>query len=206
MRHTITLFAALLFCAAPSLNAAGKADRTARDTATAKPKERTYLRSKGEQKLDLPYKIVGKKELCLDIYYPSGKPGNHLPTLIFTHGGGWAAGSKLGISKGALSQAALRLLDAGFCVVSVEYRLCDEGNKIAIRDCVIDCKDAARYLAKHSESLGLDPKRFFVLGDSAGGQIAQMLAAVLSREPAWRPGTRGRCLSHGGWCFLVWAV
>ena len=44
-----------------------------------------------------------------------------------------------------------------------------------MRDCVIDSKDAVRYLAKHSESLGLDSERFYVMGDSAGGQIAMML-------------------------------
>ena len=42
-------------------------------------------------------------------------------------------------------------------------------------DCVIDCKDAVRYLSKNSESLEIDPTRIGVMGDSAGGHIAQML-------------------------------
>ena len=44
-----------------------------------------------------------------------------------------------------------------------------------MRDCVIDSKDAVRFLAKNADSLGLDRDQFYVLGDSAGGQIAQML-------------------------------
>ena len=44
-----------------------------------------------------------------------------------------------------------------------------------MRDCVIDSKDAVRYLAKNSANLKLDPNRFYAMGDSAGGQIAQML-------------------------------
>ena len=54
-----------------------------------------------------------------------------------------------------------------------------------MRDCVIDCKDAVRYLSQNGESLGVDPARFFVMGDSAGGQIAQML---LLSSPECLPG------------------
>eukprot|EP00957_Ditylum_brightwellii_P176031 13404047-Ditylum_brightwellii.AAC.1 len=44
-----------------------------------------------------------------------------------------------------------------------------------MRDCVIDSKDALRYISKHKEELGVDPDRFFVMGHSAGGQIAQLV-------------------------------
>ena len=44
-----------------------------------------------------------------------------------------------------------------------------------MRDCVIDSKDAIRYLVKNSKALAIDPEKLFVFGDSAGGQIAQML-------------------------------
>ena len=67
------------------------------------------------------------------------------------------------------------MLEKGFCVVSVSYRLWKEGGEVTMRDCVIDSKDALRYLSKHSEDLGIDTNRFFSFGDSAGGHIAQML-------------------------------
>lgn len=183
--NQLTLITALLLCGASFLSAADQGDPAKADARAAKRKERTYLPSKGEQKLDVVYKTIAKKSLCVDIYYPSGQATGKLPTLIYTHGGGWAAGSKLGIANGSLAKAALKLLDAGFCVVSVDYRLCHAGGTVAMRDCVIDSKDAVRYLAKNSETLGLDPKRFFVLGDSAGGQIAQML---LLSSPESLPG------------------
>ena len=66
-------------------------------------------------------------------------------------------------------------LRQGFAVASVNYRLCRKNSGIMMRDCVIDCKDAARYLAKNRRALRLDANRFFVMGDSAGGHIAQML-------------------------------
>ena len=183
--NRLTLLIALLFGGAALLSAAAPGDTAKADVRAAKRKERTYLPSKGEQKLDVVYKTIAKKSLSVDIYYPEGQAKGKLPTLIYTHGGGWSAGSKQNIAKGAHSQAALKLLEAGFCVVSVDYRLCHKEGTVVMRDCVIDSKDAVRYLAMHSESLRLDPQRFFVLGDSAGGQIAQIL---LLSSPESLPG------------------
>ena len=67
----------------------------------------------------------------------------------------------------------------------VSYRLAKKDRNVAIRDCVIDCKDAIRFLAQNSDSLGIDPMRVYVMGDSAGGHIAQML---LLMSPESLPG------------------
>ena len=143
------------------------------------------LSTKGEQQLNLVYKTIGKKELHLDLYYPGKKTDAKLPLIIYTHGGGWAAGSKNGIASPTFQALYLALLDKGFAVASVNYRLCNKGGTVAIRDCVTDCKDALRYLAKNGDNLGLDPQKIFVHGDSAGGQIAQML---LLTSPESLPG------------------
>lgn len=149
------------------------------------------LAGKGERKLDVCYKKVGERELGVDVYYPEGRALKGLPVVVYTHGGGWAAGSKKGIGKGNMSRAALGFLEEGFCVVAVEYRLYRKEGEVAMRDCVIDCKDAVRYLAKHSEELGLDAERFFVFGDSAGGQIAQMLLLTSPESLAGDEGLGG---------------
>ncbi|EMB18672.1 alpha/beta hydrolase [Rhodopirellula europaea] len=145
-----------------------------------------FLDTDGERKLDLVYKTVGQKELLLDLYYPA-KLGSseqqtderptdeRCPVIVYTHGGGWAAGSKQGAAKGSFKTVFEQLLQQGFAVASVNYRLCKPNSGVMMRDCVIDSKDAVRYLAKNSQTLRLDPTRFFVMGDSAGGQIAQML-------------------------------
>lgn len=140
-------------------------------------KERiAYLETGGERKLNIVYKIVGKRDLLLDLYYPTNKTKEtpH-PVIIYTHGGGWAAGSKQGIANGSFKVVFQELLEHGFAVASVNYRLCRPDSGVTMRDCVIDSKDAVRYLSKNSNTLKLDPDRFFVMGDSAGGQIAQML-------------------------------
>lgn len=135
----------------------------------------SYLETGGERKLDLVYKKVGRRELQMDLYYPTANRSDPLPVIIYTHGGGWAAGSRAGVSKDLFAGLFKELLNKGFCVASVDYRLARGGTQVAMRDCVIDSKDAVRYLAKHREALKLDSDRFFVFGDSAGGQIAQML-------------------------------
>ena len=137
--------------------------------------EATPLASKGAQKLDIVYKKTDVGDQKLDLYYPDPKPTSPCPVIIYTHGGGWAAGSKQGVAKGLFAPLFLRLLDKGFAVASVNYRLVKPNRSVRMRDCVIDSKDAVRYLAKNSDDLNLDPQRFFVMGDSAGGQIAQML-------------------------------
>ena len=152
-------------------------------------KERiAYLDFDGERKLNIVYKQISGRELQLDLYYPtktSDAVYSGHPVIFYTHGGGWAAGSKQGIAKSSFSAVFGKLLDHGFAVASVNYRLCKMESGITMRDCVIDSKDAVRYLSKNGDTLNLDPARFFVMGDSAGGQIAQML---LLSSPETLPG------------------
>lgn len=139
----------------------------------AKP---AHLEPGGERKLDVVYKSIGQRKLLLDVYYPTGDSNSDpYPVIFYTHGGGWAAGSKHGIAKASFSAVFKKLLEHGFAVASVNYRLCKKKSGVTMRDCVIDCKDAVRYLAKNGDSLKLDPARCFVMGDSAGGHIAQIL-------------------------------
>ncbi len=151
-------------------------------------KQVPYLNTGGKRKLNVLYKITEEENLYLDIYYPKTiKEGEKLPVVFYTHGGGWAKGNRHGAANASFKKVHTALLEKGFCVVSVSYRLWKEGGEVTMRDCVIDSKDAMRYIAKHSEKLGIDANRFFLFGDSAGGQIAQMLLlsapANLKGEP-----------------------
>ncbi|MGJ8653410.1 MAG: alpha/beta hydrolase fold domain-containing protein [Opitutaceae bacterium] len=147
------------------------------DSATNSKKKKTakYLETSGKQKLDVVYKQVGRRKLQLDIYYPTAKISEPAPLIIYTHGGGWAAGSRGGVTKDLFTPLVEQLLGEGFAFATVDYRLFNKSGLVAMRDCVIDSKDAVRYLSKHAKELGLDTDRFYVFGDSAGGQIAQML-------------------------------
>ncbi len=135
-----------------------------------------YLETGGKRKLNVLYKKTKEEDLYLDIYFPKNtKEGEQVPVVIYTHGGGWAAGSRHGAAKASFKTVHLALLEKGFCVVAVSYRLWKKNGTTSMRDCVIDCKDGLRYLSKHSSELGIDKNRFYSFGDSAGGQISQML-------------------------------
>lgn len=169
MRPNLFQIAVLVF--APLL--ASSAETSSRGK--TQKESNAYLETGGERKLDVIYKKIGRRELQFDLYYPTANRAEKCPVVIYTHGGGWAAGSRQGAAKALFAQVFTQLLAKGFAVVSVDYRLYSQGGTVAMRDCVIDSKDAVRYLAKNAESLSVDPQRFYVMGDSAGGQIAQML-------------------------------
>ncbi|MDE3742145.1 alpha/beta hydrolase fold domain-containing protein [Maribacter polysaccharolyticus] len=134
-----------------------------------------HLKTEGDIKLNVKYKTTKEEDLYLDIYYPSQKPkGEKCPIVLYTHGGGWFNGSKENIVKTPVDGPFLELVAKGFAVVSINYRLTGQ-KSVLMRDCVTDAMDALRYLSKNGKALGLDANQVFVLGDSAGGHIAQMI-------------------------------
>jgi acetyl esterase/lipase len=172
----VVLMASVLLFSAPFLRAAD---------ASAPAKGAKYLETGGERKLNVVYKKTPEGDLCLDLYYPTANRVAACPVIFYTHGGGWGAGSRYGVQNASFGVVFGQLVKKGFCVVSIDYRLYKKGEQVAMRDCVIDSKDAMRYLAKNSQALGIDPMRFYTMGDSAGGQICQML---LLASPESLPG------------------
>lgn len=127
-------------------------------------------------KLDIIYKTTELGPLRLDLHYPTEpRTDAPYPLVLFTHGGGWTTGNRSIGNRGVRYSGVSALTAQGFCVASVDYRLCTKEGNVRIRDCVIDAKDALRYLAKNSERFSLDTHRVFTFGDSAGGHLAQML-------------------------------
>ncbi|MBP2326578.1 acetyl esterase [Kibdelosporangium banguiense] len=107
------------------------------------------------------------------VYWPEGD-GTH-PVLIWLHGGGWTVG---GVE--AADRTARALCQGADCmVVSVDYRLAPEHPFPAGVD---DARTAAEWVIKEIGSLGGDPARLAIGGDSAGGN----LSAVVTNE---LPGT-----------------
>lgn len=143
--------------------------------AARRSQQTKHLETGGDRKLEVVYKSIAGRDLRLDLYYPTTKRAEKCPVIVFTHGGGWAAGNRYKAASGSFSIVFERFIKQGFAVAPVTYRLAKKDSNVAMRDCVIDCKDAIRYLAKNSDPLGIDPMRICVMGDSAGGHIAQML-------------------------------
>lgn len=102
--------------------------------------------------------------------YSSEAPTVAAPALVvFFHGGGWAVGD-LDCYDG-LMRALCRLSGAVF--VSVDYRLAPEhGFPSGLEDALA----AMRWAARNAADLGCDPGRIMVMGDSAGGNLAAVVA------------------------------
>lgn len=131
----------------------------------------------GPQDLDVLYKNVSGEELRIDVYLPKDAV-SATPVVVYTHGGGWAAGSKEDLSNGSQSQVALGLLESGVAVVSVDYRLTrvTDTDEVIMQDCIIDAKDACRFLVREQARFNINTQIMALFGDSAGGHIAMMNA------------------------------
>jgi acetyl esterase len=97
-----------------------------------------------------------------------------LPVVVYFHGGGWVIGS-IETHDAPCRELANR---SGAIVVSVEYRMAPEHPFPAAPE---DCYAATAWVADHAAEFGGDPARLAVAGDSAGGNLAAVVA-LMTRE------------------------
>lgn len=127
----------------------------------------------------LIYAVVGGTPLRLDLYIP---PNANPPyaTVLWIHGGGWSGGSRFPAGN------AQSLLNAGFAVASVDYRLTSRagqygGASVTFPAQIHDVKAAVRWLRANASLYRLDRSRFGCWGSSAGGHLSALLG--MSAEP-----------------------
>ena len=111
-------------------------------------------------------------DIPVRVYRPSDAIG--LPVVVFFHGGGWVVGDL------ESHDHCCRVISskADCVVVAVDYRLAPEAKFPAAVD---DCWAATEWVATHADELGVDATRLAVCGDSAGGNLAAVVAN-LSRD------------------------
>ena len=105
--------------------------------------------------------------LQLDIYQPLGTQGA-VPTVLAIHGGSWTRGSRIDVTPMAMMLGA-----HGYAVVAPNYRLAPASIYPAQLD---DVRAAVRWMAEHAAQYGFDPQRLVSYGESAGAQLAALLA------------------------------
>ena len=109
------------------------------------------------------------------IYWPT-ESAEARPVVVFFHGGGWVIG---GIES---HDATVRSLAAATDMVwvSVDYRMAPE-HKFPVA--AEDCYAATEWVARNAASIGADASRLAVAGDSAGGNLAAVVALVARDRP-----------------------
>lgn len=111
--------------------------------------------------------------LKIDIYQSptQTEPG---PTIIYIFGGGFLWGEyKQVTQKAVYFRDLVRLTQQGYTIVSADYRLASQDIFPA---CIHDVKGLVRFLKANGKKYKIDPERIGVLGNSAGGHLASMLA------------------------------
>ncbi|RNI31530.1 alpha/beta hydrolase [Rufibacter latericius] len=126
--------------------------------------------------LNIAYAGTQNSRQTLDITYPNHSTPPY-KTIVLFHGGGWMAGHKQSETIASIFQA----VHQGYAVVSVNYRLSGE---VKWPKPLHDAKAAIRFLRANSQKYQLDTEKLVVWGASAGGHIAEMLAAT-NHQPAF---------------------
>ena len=116
-------------------------------------------------KSNIPYADPAQDRQVLDIYAP--EEAKNLPVVFWIHGGGWQAGDKTDV------QIKPRVFaERGFVFVSTNYRLLPN---VEMEVLIRDVAKALGWVHKHIAEHGGDPKRIFVMGHSAGAQLAALI-------------------------------
>lgn len=119
------------------------------------------------------YVTLPGREIPVRIYRPAGGEAPR-PGIVYFHGGSWIAGSPESHDFVTASLAA----NTGAMLLSVHYRRAPENPYPAPTE---DCYAALVWAAGRAETLGLDPRRLAVAGDSAGGNLAAA-CTLLARD------------------------
>lgn len=115
----------------------------------------------------------GGRDLHCDVFKPEGLTEPAIG-VVLVFGAGWVAGE-----RAQLRGYAILLGRQGFVVVCPDYRLTGEAKWPAQ---IHDVKAAIRWTRANAKSLGIDPDRIAIGGNSAGGQLSLLAAGTPGRE------------------------
>ena len=116
-------------------------------------------------KRNIPYANPAHERQVLDVYSP--RDAKNLPVVFWIHGGGWQTGD-----KSSVQIKPKAFMDKGFVFVSTNYRLLPS---VDMETIVRDIAKSIHWVHDHIAEHGGDPDRLFVMGHSAGAQLAALI-------------------------------
>ena len=132
--------------------------------------------SQVEVRGDIPFLTSARTEK-LDLYLPKNRnAGEKSPAVLLIHGGGWKEGDK---RQPREIEFGTTLAENGYVAASINYALRSAGK---FPQNLKDCKNGVRYLRAHADELGIDPDRISVMGGSAGGHLALLVAYTVDQS------------------------
>ena len=138
------------------------------------PQNRAFAKQRVQSPLvDVPWEkrmiSVGSGNPDVAIHIINAKPGAARPAMLHMHGGGFISGN----AEAAIPELQALCSTLDIAAVTVEYRLAPE---TTWQGSVEDNYAALKWLHGNAEALGVDPARIGVMGESAGGGHAALLA------------------------------
>lgn len=126
---------------------------------------------------DLPYCGENSTEMeKLHLVLPKEGEGPY-PVIVSIHGGAWGSNNSTKDKLVTFTQAAaLAGLKRGYAVACVDYTLKKKTTPVVMPLDIQEARAAVRYLRSVAEEYNLDTEHFALIGESAGGQIANMAA------------------------------
>ncbi len=116
-----------------------------------------------------------ESDVCmLDLFKPELVLNSPLPVLVNVHGGGGVTGDK----RWRVAQGRI-FADMGMCVININYGL---SPKYRYHQSLRHVLTAMKWLENNAKEYNLDLNNVFIMGDSAGGQIACQVCAVLHNK------------------------
>lgn len=123
---------------------------------------------------DLVYNRIGKKEFKLDLAMPEKRNRlNFLPVIVNIHGGGWVYGCKDSYYK----YYGMNLSLKDYAVLTFDYRLAPKYNYPSPLE---DVYAVLKWVEDNSKKYNLDTENVFLVGDSAGANIAALIGCILT--------------------------
>ncbi len=98
------------------------------------------------------------------------------PVIVYVHGGGFISGDKDFVLGGDESGEVVKLLNAGFSVISINYPLLEENETIGVIKCLDAIEEAIADIRAAASTLNIDPNRVGYRGKSAGSAAGMYLA------------------------------